>query len=133
MISSEASRALLCRAPADVMNLAVIWGLGQDRAAEAMGREARNVVAQAEIKRRSFRGVIDVVDGGQPPVKLAEVTQGQKRKQVNAKRKADAIEDGGVETSDLPKPISKREQKRQAKKAKFEARSLPQDVQHTGT
>ena len=133
VISSEAPRALLCRAPADVMNLAVIWGLGQDRAVEAMGREARNVVAQAEMKRRSFRGVIDVVDGGQPPVKLAEVTQGQKRKQVNAKRKADAIEDGGVETSNLPKPISKREQKRQAKKAKFEARSLPQDVQHTGT
>ena len=133
VISSEATRALVCRAPADIVNLAIIWGLGQDRAVEAVGREVRNVVVQAEMKRRSFRGVIDVVDGGQPPVKLPEVFHGQKSKQVNAKRKADTLEDGGAETSILPKSLSKREQKRQAKKAKFEARSIPQQVRNTGT
>ena len=60
IISSEAKRAITCRSPADVVNLAVLWGFNQDVATEGVGREARSVVVQAEMKRRSFRGVIDV-------------------------------------------------------------------------
>ena len=118
VISSEAKRALACRGPADIVNLAVLWGLGQEKGMEAVGNEARSVVVQAEMRRRSFRGVIDVVYGGEKPVRMpGNPTKG---KQAKGKRKADVLEDetGGV--SATPKPISKREQKRQARKEKLD-------------
>lgn len=133
VISSEAPRALVCRAPADVANLAVIWGLGQDRAVEAVGREARNIVAQAEMKRRSFRGVVDIVNGGEPPTQPSEAILRERRKQGNVKRKADVLQGDALETSSSPKPLSKREQKRQAKKARIEAGSLPQGASNAET
>jgi len=120
IISSEAKRALGCRGPADVVNMAVLWGLGQERGMEAICREARSVVVQAEMKRRSFRGVIDVVYGGDRSESLATEGKSANGKPVNEKRKAAAMEDQIVEKDASPKPMSKREQKRQAKKARTE-------------
>lgn len=120
IISSEAKRALACRGPADIINMAVLWGLGQERGTEAVGREARSVVVQAEMKRRSFRGVIDVVYGGEKPERPLGANIKARGKQGEAKRKAAAMEDPNEEDVISPKPISKREQKRQAKKARFE-------------
>lgn len=119
VISSEAKRALACRGPADIVNLAVLWGLGQERGMEAVGNEARSVVVQAEMKRRSFRGVIDVVYGGQKPDRVPE--HPAKGKQAKGKRKADVLEDKAGGGNTTPKPISKREQKRQANKARLDA------------
>ena len=124
VISSEAKRALACRGPADVMNLAVMWGLAQERGAEAVDREARSVVVQAEMKRRSFRGVVDVVYGGEAPAGPVEAEKKQRNKQGNSKRKAEDLEDGAAEVVESPKPMSKREQKRQAKKARLETSQL---------
>ena len=130
VISSEAKKALACRGPWDVVNLAAVWGLGQERGRETVGREARTVVVQAEMKRRSFRGVIDIVYGGEkppPPVKPAEEAgkkgdKGLGKVQALGKRKADALfGDKGKQQSEETKPISKREQKRRAKKARLEA------------
>ena len=119
VISSEAKRALACRGPADVVNLAVLWGLGQERGMEAVGKEARSVVVQAEMKRRSFRGVVDVIYGGEKPEREPE--KPTKGKQEKGKRKAEVLKEGGVAKDDAtPKPISKREQKRQAKKARLD-------------
>ena len=118
VISSEAKRALACRGPADIVNLAVLWGLGQEKGMEAVGNEARSVVVQAEMRRRSFRGVIDVVYGGEKPVRMSgNPTKG---KQAKGKRKADVLEDEAGGFSPTPKPISKREQKRQARKEKLD-------------
>lgn len=122
IISSEAKRALACRSPADVINMAVLWGLRQERGTEAVGREARSAVVQAEMKRRSFRGVIDVVYGGKKPERPI-----QQVKKDNGKRKAAAIDDPAEETVLPPKPISKREQKRQAKKARLEKAKAPEN------
>ncbi len=130
VISSEATRALVCRAPADVVNLAVMWGLGQDRAVEAVGREARTVVVQGEMKRRSYRGVIDVVNGGEPPMNPATAMAGANPKKPNAKRKADALGDSTLENNASLKPISRREKKRQSKKAMIEAGSPSQGVKN---
>lgn len=119
VISSEAKRALACRGPADVVNLAVLWGLGQERGMEAVGKEARSVVVQAEINRRSFRGVIDVIYGGDKPERAPEKSTNSKREK--GKRKAGVLgedEAGGVDST--PKTVSKREQRRQAKKAKLD-------------
>ncbi len=123
IISSEAKNAMACRGPFDVVNLAVLWGLSQERSAEAIGRESRNVVVQAELKRRSFRGVIDVVYGGEKPSRIAENDgkNGKVKSEKNQKRKADTL--GTVAEEDTTaqgKPTSKRERKRQAKKARLE-------------
>ncbi len=125
VISSETKRALACRGPADVVNLAVLWGLGQEKGMEAVGKEARGVVVQAEMKRRSFRGVIDVVYGGEKSER--EPGKSAKGKQEKGKRKADVLEgnNGGLDAT--PKPISKREQKRQAKKARLETGKNAED------
>ncbi|KAI9698481.1 MAG: hypothetical protein M1836_004062 [Candelina mexicana] len=122
IISSEASQAVGCRGPWDVINLTTVWGLGQERGREAVDREARSVVVQAEMKRRSFRGVIDVVYGGERPEPKGAKEDTTAAKQVeNEKRKAEAISGGGEKADQLEAPISKREQKRRAKKARLEA------------
>jgi ribonuclease P/MRP protein subunit RPP1 len=118
IISSEASTAAGCRGPSDVINLAAIWGLGQEKGHEAVSKLARSVVVSAHLKRTSYRGVIDVVYGGGKPAP-AEV----KTKQVNGQKKRGA--EGTAEMPDAKKSkmiptISKREQKRQ-KKALLEA------------
>ena len=124
VISSEAKRAVACRGPADVINLAVLWGLHQERGTEAVTTQARSVVVQAGMKRRSFRGVIDVIQPGKVPAKKASyppssIDVGGKRKRAAE----DSPEDVHGEERIL-KPISKREQKRQAKKARKEALDL---------
>lgn len=63
IISSEARSALACRGPWDVINLAQVWGLGQERGKEAICEEAGKVVRLAQMKRRSYRGVVDIIDG----------------------------------------------------------------------
>ena len=125
IISSEAKRALACRGPFDIVNLGVVWGLPQERGHEAVGREARAVVVQAEMKRRSFRGVVDVVYGGEKPVRTIKATPDAEKKAgaPKDKRKASAMENGHGKKQEVEeeKPISKRELKRRAKKARLEA------------
>ena len=118
IISSEAKTALACRSPADVMNLAAMWGLQQERGAEAVGREARSVVVQAEMKRHSFRGVIDVVCGGDDNPRPEGLDNPVQTQQKKAKRKADVLDNDVAMAEASSKAISKREQKRQAKKAR---------------
>ncbi|KAI9812469.1 MAG: Ribonuclease P protein subunit p30 [Pycnora praestabilis] len=131
VLSSEAKRAVGCRGPWDVINLAAVWGLGQERGREAVDTEARSVIVQAEMKRRSFRGVIDVVYGGEKK----EVVEGGKALKAKGKgegkRKADAMDGGAIEFKEAT-PLSKREQKRQAKKARFEAGQKPVSLAANG-
>lgn len=119
IVSSEARRALACRGPADVINMAVLWGLGQERGVEAVGREARSVVMQAEMRRRSYGGVVDVVYGGEKHETPVQEEKVAKVKQPKSKRRAEVMENQGEDVGDSPKPMSKREQKRQAKKARL--------------
>lgn len=131
LISSEARAAVGCRGPWDAINLAAIWGLGQERGFEAMSREPRNVVVTAQLKRTSYRGVIDVVYGGEKPPpaeKKQEDLRGEKAKgkgkqqQSSAangqKRKADALGSNGP-SQESQNPVSKREAKRRARDARM--------------
>lgn len=97
----------------DVINLAAIWGLGQERGREAVTKHARSVVVSSRMKRTSFRGVIDVVYGGEKPTPIQ--VDAKKGKQGQNKRKADAIDTGDAKSMDKPTVVSKREQKRQRK------------------
>ncbi|KAI9767845.1 MAG: hypothetical protein M1839_004325 [Geoglossum umbratile] len=114
IISSEAKNALGLRAPFDVINLATVWGLPQDKGREAVDREARAVALMAEMKRTSFRGVIAIIDGGE--------TQAKKPNEAKTpqKRKAAVIStEPNNGTTETP-PLSKRQQKK-ANRAKQEA------------
>lgn len=143
ILSSEAKTALGLRAPHDVMNLAQIWGLGQERGKEAVCEEADRVVRLARLKRETYRGVIKIVDGGGPSKDVLEAqakeeeAESQARSQKNKekwtaqtngtndlKRKASttSLNPPPVKITPDEPPLSKREQKRRAKKARFEAR-----------
>lgn len=122
IISSEAKSAIACRGPWDAINLAAIWGLSQERGYEAMSKECRSVVVAAQLKRTSYRGVIDVVYGGEKPAKTAsdkpDKGKGQQQRVNGQKRKADAVDSADGSSSaqqDGGKPMSKRQMKRQRK------------------
>lgn len=124
IVSSEARRALGVRAPWDVINLACVWGLSQERGKEAICEEARKMTALAKLKRTSWRGVVDVVHGGEKPA--AEAGQDKKGasdkqdvKGDNLKRKASLGSEAAADEAE--KPLSKREMKRRAKKARLTA------------
>jgi ribonuclease P/MRP protein subunit RPP1 len=128
IISSEAKRALAVRAPMDVVNLACVWGLSQERGKEAICEEARKVVALASLKRTSWRGVVDVVRGGE---KETTEAQGQNGKGTTTKKSTSNVESNGenlkrkasldsMTPAGEDKPLSKREMKRRAKKARTE-------------
>ena len=118
---------MACRGPWDVVNLAAVWGLGQERGFEAVSKECRNVVVTAGLKRTSYRGVVDVVYGGEKPAAVVEGEKeeggkGEGKEAVNGqKRKADIIESA-------EKPLSKRQMKRQAHQARLAAASEKEDV-----
>ncbi|KIH94290.1 hypothetical protein SPBR_06045 [Sporothrix brasiliensis 5110] len=61
------------RGPADVVNLLAVWGLPPDRGTEAMAALPRSIVANEGLRRRGFRGVIDVVQaaGGGEAIETA--------------------------------------------------------------
>lgn len=146
IISSEAKTALGLRGPHDVMNLCQIWGLEQARGKEAVCEEAGKVVRLAALKRQSYRGVITVVDGGgqseatstvaaKQPAQVAETaaSNGVKRKASTSSLAHQQGPSEGPSATATPssagtntpvdedgKPISKREQKRRAKKARLE-------------
>lgn len=133
MISSEAGRALACRGPWDVVNLAAGWGLGRERGVEALQREARNVVVAAEMRKSSFRGVVDVVFGGVKEEKKEGGNEEKEKNNAKQSRKRKAEDDDRGE--EVEKPLSKREMKRRAKKARME-RALEVDDEEdkiTGT
>ncbi|KAH8433708.1 ribonuclease P subunit p30 family protein [Aspergillus melleus] len=129
IISSEARRALGVRAPWDVINLACVWGLSQERGKEAICEEARKVTALAKLKRTSWRGIVDVVDGGQKPKPKSDTPViGQKKAASKPKNNteghgnADSLKrkaSVGSETVEAEKPLSKREIKRRATKARL--------------
>ncbi|KAK5124104.1 hypothetical protein LTR85_001807 [Meristemomyces frigidus] len=129
IISSEAKAAVGCRGPWDAINLATIWGLGQERGFEAMSKEARNVVVTAQLKRTSYRGVIDVVYGGEKPAPV-EKNDEQKPESSKSKNKQPAVVNGqkrkaealGTDPTEVAEQlISKREAKRRAKQARLSA------------
>ena len=115
VLSSEASKATGVRAPVDVINLATVWGLKQEKARNAISLEARGIVMRADFSKSSYRGVIDVVDGGKPPITLKGSTTNGKRQGNGLKRK---VEEAEAPAQQEP-VISKREMKRRAKQAKL--------------
>ena len=114
VLSSEARNVLGVRAPADVVNLMAVWGLGRERAEEGLGGNPRGVVVNEGIRRSGFRGVVDVVYGGEREIVVEEVKEKSggdgsgKKSRGKGKRKA---EDGEV-NADATRTISKTQQKK---------------------
>ncbi|KAF7716808.1 Ribonuclease P protein subunit p30 [Penicillium ucsense] len=128
IVSSEARRALSLRAPWDVINLTCVWGLSQERGKEAICEEARKVTALAKLKRTSWRGIVDIVHGGEKVATDNANPKSKGEKKTFASKESDSTPDSlkrkaslGSEAAVEPeKPLSKREMKRRAKKARLE-------------
>lgn len=99
------------RGPADVVNLAAVWGLGQEKGMEGIGRLARDTVVAATLKRKSWRGVVDIVHGGDniKPAQTEKSVEAMSAGKGGQKRKADALGDVVMES----KPLSKTQLKKQ--------------------
>lgn len=120
VVSSEAKSALGVRAPADVINLLAVWGLGRESGIESLGVNPRGVVVNEGLKRSSFRGVVDVIEGGETKAVNDAETGNEKGKETNGsgigkkymgKRKPEEI--NGEDTAQISK--------RQAKKLRLAA------------
>jgi len=118
VISSEARDALGCRGPADVVNLACIWGVGSEVGHEAVSKEARRCVGAARLKRSSYRGAVDVVYGGVKPEKSEKGRKDQGQQMGGNKRKA---EDDAGDGSAAASPLSNRQRKKLAHEARMKA------------
>ncbi|KAJ9619969.1 RNA-binding RNA processing protein rpp1 [Taxawa tesnikishii (nom. ined.)] len=115
-ISNATQLIRASRGPWDVVNLATIWGLSQERGYEAISKECRSVVVSARLKRTGYRGVVDIVDAGEDaPTTQQKPNEGQHAHTTGKKRKAEVIASPAGED----KPVSKREQKRRAKAARL--------------
>lgn len=96
-----------------MINLAAVWGLGQERGKEAIEKLPRNTVVNASMKRTSYRGVVEVIYGGDklvvatPPDK-AQFNEGKKRKQNGHVEMLPTIAD---------KPLSKTQMRKRRKAA----------------
>lgn len=135
VLSSEARGPGGLRAPADVVNLFAVWGLGPERGLEALGLNPRAVVVNEGLRKRGFRGVVDVVDAeGRTPARKEEdgraaadgesgAKEGQRQKNMggkkqqqqegtNGKRKHEGASDhGGGDQGSAP-AMSKRKAKK---------------------
>lgn len=113
-MSSEASNVIGCRSPSDVINLAAVWGLGPERGKEAVSKLARAVVVSASLKRTSYRGAVDIMS--------TDVSKAKTGVHQTALTKVHERGDNeGVSKHDITVDrMSKREQKRQAKRLKLD-------------
>ena len=121
ILSSGASRAAGCRGPADVVNLAATWGLGQEKGHEAISKLSRSVVVVAKLKRTSYRGAVNVIYGGEKKEAQNQAVQGSTK--ASNKRKAG---DAELDNESTVKPMSKSQQKRQ-RKAEAQAQAGHED------
>jgi ribonuclease P/MRP protein subunit RPP1 len=106
VVSSGAEGVLNVRPPADVVNLLGVWGLARERGLEAMGVNPRAVVVNEALKRKSFRGVVEIVNAGAAPGRSENVTTtGKAAKGEKGKQKSAGLNSDGTNT---PQNNSKR-------------------------
>ena len=124
IVSSEARSVLGVRAPADVQNLLNVWGIEQGRAKEALTVTPRSVVANERMRRTSYRGIIDVVEGGERNIVTTAKQEGQTKVENshitangNTRKAKRNIDDTDKEQGTTTPPMSKRQAKRLKKAA----------------
>lgn len=131
-----ASAAAGLRGPWDVINLAAVWGLGQEKGFEAMSKEPRGIVVRGKLKRTGYRGAVDVIYGGEKPAvafgkdakeaagaagkgKQKWKQGGQHKKDENQQQGQKRKAEGEVPSSESgEQPMSKRQQKKLAHAAR---------------
>jgi ribonuclease P/MRP protein subunit RPP1 len=122
IFSSEAKSVLGIRAPSDIINLASVWGLGSEKGKDGLTKEPRSVVEFARLKRQSYKGVVDIVYGGEKPVpvpahveskeKGAQKGKAGKNKNQNGKRLGDELDRASAQQPAKDLPMSKSQQKK---------------------
>lgn len=115
VLSSEARQVLALRAPEDVVNLGVLWGLSSEKARDALAGRCRVVVRQAGMRRRAFKGVVEVVDDGVGEHEKAERKRKAEEQTGNGAGKKAKQGGGGGQA------LTKKERRAQAAAAKAAA------------
>ena len=130
VLSSGAKNALGLRGPADVVNLMGVWGLGRDRAMEALDVNPRGVVVNEGLKRTSFRGVVNVVEGGKA---VSNSVDGKKKDEEMALKDI-VLSRKGKRKFEADKDDSPQMSKRQARKVRNAQKqnAAPQEDKATG-
>jgi len=123
IVSSEARQALAFRAPNDVINLAVLWGLSSEVARDAVAGRCRVLVRQAEVRRRAFKGVVEVIDDGVGEEEKAEREKKRKADEQGGGtgKKGKQGGNGRGEGGDGGQKLSKKERKAKTQAAKTAA------------
>ena len=62
IISSGARRAADCRGPSDVVNLAVLWDLAQDKGKHALTITPEQTIAHADRRKNAIKGTIKIIE-----------------------------------------------------------------------
>ena len=131
VLSSEAKKAVGCRGPADVLNMAAVWGLGAERSRESLDAIPRRVIGCAALERESYRGVVKIVDGGRKPATEAQKAEG-KAKQNTGKRKADVLDGSQTINEKTTETIAKAPSKRELKRRKKAEEQAKRDARMSG-
>ncbi|RCI11954.1 hypothetical protein L249_4590 [Ophiocordyceps polyrhachis-furcata BCC 54312] len=114
VISSEANFALALRAPADVVNLMSVWGLASEKGLDGLRCVPRSIVVNEAIKRRGYRGVVDVVQVASRKVETADSPDGDSAATTTSQKR---------KVTDVPSMS-----KRKAKKLKMAARATASEI-----
>lgn len=114
VVSSEARSVLGCRGPADVVNLLGVWGLSREKGDEGLGVNPRGVVVNEQFKRRGWRGIVDVVDGGESlmPKKPIVETAASPANGKNTEAKKGKGKRPAEDANEATPPVSKRAAKK---------------------
>lgn len=136
LVSSGAKGVLGVRAPADVINLMAVWGLGRERGMESLTVNPRGVVMNERIKRTSFRGVIDVIDGGER--KVQSTTSDPSGKDIKSHSNGPGPDKKGkgkrkIGDQEVGKDNTQQISKRQAKKVRLEALKAEKELSKDGS
>lgn len=117
IVSSEARSALGVRGPWDVINLATVWGMSQERGRDAIAEESRKVIALAHMKRESFRGVIEFISGEMTDLQPAEQGRAPTNSSQTLKRKTSVDTEEALTSAQNKDPLSQRPAKKRSRKA----------------
>lgn len=115
VISSEARNVMELRGPADVTNLLAVWGLSTEKGKEALSVNPRGVVVNEGMRRKGFRGVVQIVQVAERDnvtgvkmdcIEKETTTTEKSQNKLGQKRK------GGDNRGEGDTPMSKRQAKK---------------------
>lgn len=118
VVSSGTRNVMGLRGPADVTNLLAVWGLSTEKGKEALGVNPRGLVVNEAMRRKGFRGVVQIVQVADRPKITGDKMEGVEQEMATdeGQSKAGQKRKGGDAQGQGDAPVSKRQAKKKLKK-----------------